>query len=131
LPEDLDPGWWDVAEGNPQAWQPHVVKKACRVVGVIAKADWAEPDGADGLDQVTTGISEFRLIVNGQPLWNSIAFIATLDETNTDDPTDPTIAGIQYVLGEGLLKPTDTVSVAPQLNGDHINGSVSIWAVEV
>jgi hypothetical protein len=130
-PSDLDPGWWDVAEENPQAWQPHVVKKACRVVGVIAKADWAEPDGADGLDQVTTGISEFRLIVNGQPLWNSIAFIATLDETNTDDPTDPTIAGIQYVLGEGLLKPTDTVSIAPQLNGNHTNGSVSIWAVEV
>ena len=131
MPEDLDPGWWDVAEENPQAWQPHVVKKACRVVGVIAKANWAEEDGADGIIQVTTGESEFRLIVNGEPLWNGIPFVATLPETNVDDPTDPTCYGIQYVLGEGILSPNDTVSVAPQLNGDHTNGSVAVWAVDV
>ena len=130
-PSDLDPGWWDVAEENPQAWQPHVVKSACRVVGVIAKAQWADADGLGGIDQVSTGPSEFRLIVNGNPLWTGIPFITTLDETNTDDPTDPEIAGIQYVLGEGILSPNDTVSVAPQLNGDHINGSVAIWIVPV
>jgi hypothetical protein len=47
------------------------------------------------------------------------------------DATDPTCYGIQYVLGEGILNPNDTVSVAPQLNGSHMNGSVAIWAVDV
>jgi hypothetical protein len=129
---DLEPGWWDAAEtDNPQAWQPHVVRKQCRVVAVIAKADWAEEDGAGGIDQVTTGESEFRLIVNRDPLWTGIPFIATLPETNVVDATDPTCYGIQYVLGEGILNPNDTVSVAPQLNGSHMNGSVAIWAVDV
>lgn len=131
LPEDLDPGWWDVAEENPQAWQPHIVKKACRLVALIAKADWAEPDGADGLTQVTTGETAFKLIVNGAP--TVVPFVATLIETNLDDPTDPTVYGLQFILGEGILQPNDTVSVAPinDPGGDHINGSVAIWAVDV
>lgn len=130
-PEDLYPGWWDVAMDNPQAWQPHVVKKACRLVAMIAKADWAEPDGADGLTQVTTGETAFKLIVNGAP--TVVPFVATLIETNLDDPTDPQVYGLQYILGEAILNPLDTVSVAPinDPGGDHINGSVALWAVDV
>jgi hypothetical protein len=130
-PTDLEPGWWDVAEDNPQAWQPHVVKKACRLVAMIAKADWAEPDGADGLTQITTGETAFKLIVNGEP--TVVPFVATLIETNVDDPTDPQVYGLQFILGEAILNPLDTVSVAPinDPGGDHINGSVALWAVDV
>jgi len=130
-PEDLDPEWFDVAEENPRAWQPYTVKESCRLIGFSVLCDWAEPDGAGDITQVTTGETKFRLKVNGEPLWNGIPFVATVPEVNPEDLTDPTVYAIQYVLGEGTLSPNDVVSVAPELNGDHVHGTVQLLAVNV
>ena len=91
-------------------------------------ADWAEPDGTDGLDQVTTGESEFLLLRNG--VATSPPFIATLPETNLDDATDPTTFGIAYILGEGYADPNSRWSVACITNGGHVNGTATIWSVD-
>jgi hypothetical protein len=128
---DLDVGWWDVAEENPQAWQPHIVKKQCRMVAIRVLCEWAEPDGADGIAQVTTGETKFRLKVNSDVLWQGIPFVVTVPEINPVDDDDPEVYGLLYVLGEGTLNVNDVVSVAPELNGEHINGSVQLLAVDV
>lgn len=127
-PGELDPEYWDVAEEEVKAWQPYTAKEASRLVALIVVADWAEPDGADGLDQITTGESEFLLLRNG--VATSPPFIATLPETNLDDPTDPTTFGIAYILGEGYADPKSRWSVACITNGGHANGAATIWAVD-
>lgn len=126
--EALEPGYWDTAETEVKAWQPYTAKEAARLVALIVKADWAEPDGAGGLDQVTTGESEFLLMRNGEA--TSPPFIATLPATNLDDPADPTTYGIAFILGEGYADPNSTWSVACITNGGHVNGAATIWAVD-
>ena len=127
-PGELDPEYWDVAEEQVKAWQPYTAKEAARLVALIVTADWAEPDGADGLDQITTGESEFLLLRNG--VATSPPFIATLPATNLDDPTDPTTFGIAFILGEGYADPNSRWSVACITNGGHANGAATIWAVD-
>jgi hypothetical protein len=85
--EELEPGYWDVAETEVKPWQPYTAKEAARLVALIV-ADWAEPDGAGGLDQVTTGESEFLLLRNGEA--TSPPFIATVasDEPRRPDGSD-------------------------------------------
>mgnify|MGYP003439850810 CR=1 FL=1 len=126
--KELEPGYWDVAETEVKPWQPYTAKEASRLVALIVVADWAEPDGADGLDQVTTGESEFLLLRNG--VATSPPFIATLPETNLDDATDPTVFGIAYILGEGYADPNSRWSVASITNGGHVNGAATIWSVD-
>ena len=118
--EELEPGYWDVAETEVKPWQPYTAKEASRLVALIVVADWAEPDGADGLDQVTTGESEFLLLRNG--VATSPPFIA--------DATDPTVFGIAYILGEGYADPNSRWSTACITNGGHVNGTATIWSVD-
>lgn len=123
-PDELDTEFWDLESEDPVGWQEYVLPEARRLWGLIVKCKWAEPDGAGGLTQVTTGQSRFLLKVNNAP--TSPFFIATVPEVG-GDPSDPTVFGIAYIFGEAHVPPLSTLSIAPLENGGHIEGSASIW----
>jgi hypothetical protein len=122
--DELDTEFWDLDAEDPVGWQEYVLPEARRLWGVIVKCKWAEPDGAGGLEQVTTGQSRFLLKVNNAA--TTPFFIATVPEVG-GDPADPTVFGIAYIFGEGHVPPLSTLSIAPIENGGHIEGSAAIW----
>lgn len=125
-PEDLDTEFWDTEEEDPVGWQPYPLEEAVRVWAIIVECYWAEPDGAGGIAQVTTGQSRFSMQIDGGPA--PVPLIATVPETS--GTSDPSIFGIQYVFGPALVAAGRSLSVVPIENGGHINGSVTIWTTE-
>lgn len=119
----LDMEYWDLAAEEPVGWQEHVLPDARRLDRLQVVCKWAEPDGAGGLAQVTTGQSRFLLLIDGLP--TSPPFIATVPETS--GTSDPTISGIAYVFGEAFVRPLSKLSIAPIENGGHIEGAAAIW----
>lgn len=123
-PEDLEVEFWDTDLLEPVGWQAFPIEEPMRLWALIVECDWAEPDGAGGITQVTSGQSRFSLMIDGGPA--PVPLIATVPETS--GTSDPHIYGIQYIFGPALVMPGQTLSVAPIENGAHINGSATIWA---
>jgi hypothetical protein len=123
---DLDVTTWDTDGDNPVGWQFYPVEEPMRLWAIVAEGSWAEPDGADGLTTVSTGETQFSLRIDDGPA--PVPLIVTLPE---DSGTSwPHVEAVQYIFGPALVMPGQTLSVAPILNGGHINGSVTIWGTE-
>ena len=125
--DELEPEYWDVDEEEPRAWQTFTVKEARRLTGLEVKCEWAEPDGFGDIEQVTTGDTVIRLILNGQA--TTPLFEATVPAINPEDSSNPKVAAVQFILGEGLVIPEDELSVVCIQNGGHVNGSAAIVGV--
>lgn len=126
-PEMLDPEYWEDDPDNPRAWQRYRVPEAIRLVGLVVTADWADQESGE-VFQNTVGQTRILLLRNNQP--TVPPFIATLPESNLDDPTNPEVWAIQFILGPAYVGPGETLSVTCIENGDHMNGSIEILATK-
>lgn len=121
----LDPEYWDLADEEPVGWQPFPVEETMRITEMLVECQWAEPDGAGGQTQVTTGDTQISLMIDGGPA--PVPLIATVDEVGAGDGY---ASGSQLIYGPALVRKGQTLSVYPIVNGGHVNGSVTIWATE-
>lgn len=123
IPEDLESEFWDTDEEEPVGWQPFPVEESMRICELKVECFWAEPDGLGGRDAVTSGPTTFVLMVDGVPFTDSVTVPATGD-------ADGSVTASHLVFGPALVRKGQKLSVYPQVNGDHINGSFTVFCTE-
>jgi hypothetical protein len=119
--DDLEEFYWDALSTEPVGWNVQPVEELSRIYRMIVKCAWAEPDGAGGLTQVSTGSSEFTLLIDGAPS----SLVVTVPEDSGS--SDPWITVQVDVYGPFQVGPGQDLSVSPTVNGRHVNGSVNVW----
>lgn len=142
-PEDLDSEEWSSDPYEPIGWQPFTVEETCRLWQIEVSCKWAEPDGVGGYMKITEMDSVFTLFLDGQRAVmgrgdrdNRTGFInvivpeeLSLNKRN-GTPQDLEVTGRASIYAPSTLLAGQRISVSCTQNGGHVEGSITVSAVE-